>query len=65
MVITRCPRCGHHINIPPHETVGYCPMCDKEVPSIKKRKAINAGISKYISNVTGFRHKGFGLEERP
>lgn len=40
-------------------------MCDKEVHSIKKRKAINADISKYISNATGFRHKGFGLEERP
>lgn len=36
-------------------------MCDKEVHSIKKRKAINADISKYISNATGFRHKGFGL----
>ena len=35
--IVHCPRCGHHINIPSDGTVGYCPICDKEVTDMEKR----------------------------
>jgi hypothetical protein len=35
--ITHCPRCGHHVNIQLGESMGYCPLCDKEVPAMEKR----------------------------
>ena len=35
--IVHCPRCGHHINIHSDGTVGYCPICDKEVTDMEKR----------------------------
>lgn len=35
--ILHCPNCGHHINIAPGETAGYCPICDKEVPKMGLR----------------------------
>lgn len=38
--IFHCPTCGHHINISPGETAGYCPICDKEVHRVEFRKMV-------------------------
>ena len=38
--ILHCPTCGHHINISPGETAGYCPLCDKEAPRVEFRKMV-------------------------
>lgn len=37
MEIIHCPTCGHHINIQSNGTMGYCPICDKEVSDMEKR----------------------------
>ena len=34
--IAHCAICGHHLNVPIGEQHCYCPVCDKEVPVIKK-----------------------------